>query len=122
MWNRRTKLSADSFHDPLARRVFIRSQREHRNRAASDAFWDGLWAGGTLSGKIFALVPFYLIASALWAVVSGVYEELVVCSREFRDWRRLRRFRKITARARSHRTTNIANSRACGIGPYPSSR
>jgi hypothetical protein len=104
VWRRKQKLTADSFaHDPLARRIFVRSQREHKKREASDAFWDSAWTSTTLRGNTIAAVPFYLLFALLWGIVSALFEEIALYARALRDKIRVRRRNKYVRRARQYR-------------------
>lgn len=108
MWRRKQKLTADSFaHDPLAQRIFVRSQREHKKREASDAFWESAWTSSTLRGNALAAVPFYLAIALLWGVVSALTEEAALYARALRDGIRAWRGRKYVRRARRYRSRSV---------------
>jgi len=101
MWPfKRSRLTEESFaHDPLAHRIFVRSQREHRQRDAHDAFWGGAWQGATVRGNSIAAVPIFLLVALAWGIILAVYEEGVVYARAIWDRIRKRRGNRYIRRA-----------------------
>jgi hypothetical protein len=98
---KRSHLTEESFaRDPLAHRIFVRSQREHRRRDAADAFWDSAWNSATLRGHAISAIPIYLLCALMWGVVVAIYEEAAEGARGIRDAIRLRRGRRLVRRAR----------------------
>jgi len=102
MWPfNRSRLGEESFaSDPLAHRIFVRSQREHKRREASDAFWDSAWKSTTLRGNLIAAIPIYLVFALGWAIISALFDEAIECARGIREGVRMRRWRKLVQRAR----------------------
>lgn len=53
-WRKRFERELNGISDPLKRRVFIRSQQEHRREATREAIVDGAIAGaGSNAGGLF---------------------------------------------------------------------
>lgn len=75
---KRVKLTADSFADPLARRIFIRSQREHRRSNIKNGLLDGAIAGARVNGNAFLGVILLFFVLSVWAVFEAIFEEIVI--------------------------------------------
>ncbi len=104
----RSRLTEESFaYDPLAHRIFVRSQREHKQRDASDAFWDSTWKSVTVRGNLIAAIPVYVVFALAWAIVSVLIEECVECTRAIRDRVRQRRGNRYIRRARQYRPNSV---------------
>ena len=101
MWRKREKLTADSFDDPLARRIFVRSQREHRRRKWKDGVWDALCAAARANVRAAPALVVVFLLSVLWAVVSSLYEEIAAVIHR-RNQQKRRRRRGTRTKVRTH--------------------
>jgi hypothetical protein len=105
VWRRKKKLTADSFaHDPLARRIFVRSQSEYKKRAAGDAFWDTAWIGSRAQSNVIVAAPIFLMFALAWGIIAALWEEAVLMAYALRDKIRVRRGRRYVRRARRYRS------------------
>ncbi len=75
-WRKRFEREANEISDPLERRIFIRSQHEHRREATRGAIVDGAIAGARSNGgALFGIIAIYF-CFIVWAVIHSIWEEL----------------------------------------------
>jgi hypothetical protein len=100
-WRKKDTLTAESFSDPLARRIFVRTQPELRREEMRDAYYRGVGAGAGANGNAAAGMAGAFLLETLWVIIVSICEQIPYEWRRARDARR-RAHKKSEGRLKVH--------------------